>query len=342
MRTLSRREYLLTLGAAAVAARFTRTAQAAADGKTLRGPFMILNTPFTTRGDVDWEDLTRETVWVDRAGCAGIVWPQGSSSVTTLTKDERMRGMEALAKAAKGKRLAVVLGVQGKDSPEMLEYAKRAEELGSDAVIAMPPTTGTSLEDYRAYFRALGGVAKRPVFLQTSGGARNLVPSTDLIVELAKEFPHFGYVKEESEPVLERMKTEVQHRPPMKGIFGASFADGWLFEMRLGLDGVITGNGMYADLMARIWDAHEHGRHDEARDAYSKFLLMRNLEAQIPGTGLFIMKKRGIFKTTVRRTSAPAAGAPPKLTEFKPSPIEAEEIEHRFAALKPYLMEARG
>jgi hypothetical protein len=101
---------------------------------------------------------------------------------------------------------------------------------------------------------------------------------------------------------------------------------------------VITGSGMYADVLARIWDAHERGRHDEARDAYSKFLLMRNLEEQLPGTGLFIMKKRGIFKTTVRRTTAPSAGAPPKLSEFKPSPVELEEIEYRFAALKPYLI----
>jgi hypothetical protein len=99
---------------------------------------------------------------------------------------------------------------------------------------------------------------------------------------------------------------------------------------------------MYADVLARIWDAQTHGRADEARDAYSKFLLMRNLEEQIPGTGLYIMKKRGIFKTTVRRTSVPQAGAPPKMTEFKPSPVELEEIEYRFAALKPYLIPSTG
>jgi dihydrodipicolinate synthase/N-acetylneuraminate lyase len=231
-----------------------------------------------------------------------------------------------------------VLGVQGKDIAEMREYATKADALNPDAVIAMPPTTGTSMDDYRAYFRALAAVTKRPVFVQTSGGARDLPPTTELIVELAREFPNFGYVKEESQPVIARMKAELHERPAMKGVFGASFAEGWLYELRLGLDGVITGSGMYADVLARIWDAHTHGRADEARDAYSKFLLMRNLEEQIPGTGLYIMKKRGVFKTTVRRTSAPQGGAAPKLNEFKPSPIELEEIEFRFAALKPYLI----
>ena len=70
----------------------------------------------------------------------------------------------------------------------------------------MPPTTGTSMDDYRAYFRALGGGHDAAVIVQTSGGARDLFPSVELIVELAKEFPHMAYVKEESEPLVKRMQ----------------------------------------------------------------------------------------------------------------------------------------
>ena len=69
---------------------------------------------------------------------------------------------------------------------------------------------------------------------------------------LAREFPHLGYVKEESQPLVPRMKEEVRQRPPMKAVFGANLGANWLYEMRLGLDGVITGNAMYADAMARM------------------------------------------------------------------------------------------
>ena len=133
------------------------------------------------------------------------------------------------------------------------------------------------------------------------------------------------------------MREELRNRPAMKGIFGASFANGWLFEMRLGLDGVITGNAMYADLMAKIWDLHERGKADDLRDAYGKFLLMRNLEEQIPGANLYIMKRRAIFKTTVTRSGAPVDGAPPKLRKTELPADAIQEIEYRFAALKPYL-----
>jgi 4-hydroxy-tetrahydrodipicolinate synthase len=337
MLSLTRREYLMALGAPVVAACSPSVRASTEGAKPMRGVFIILDTPFTATGEVDWDDLGREAAFVDRGGCNGIVWPQGSSGVTTLTKNERVRGMKLLAKAAQDTRLTLVLGVQGKDTSEMLEYAERAEALGTDAMIAMPPTSGTSMEDYRAYFRALAGATKHPVIIQTSGGAKNLVPSTDLIIELASEFPHVAYVKEESDPLIPRMEAELKARPTMKGVFGASLGTGWLYELRLGLDGIITGMGMYADLMGRIWALHEQGRHDDVRDAYSKFLLMRNLNEAIPGTDLYIMKKRGVFKTTVRRTTAPTSTAPANVTEFKPTPVELEEIEFRFAALKAYL-----
>jgi hypothetical protein len=108
--------------------------------------------------------------------------------------------------------------------------------------------------------------------------------------------------------------------------------------MRLGLDGVITGNAMYADLMATLWELHTRGKAAELREAYSKFLLMRNLDEQVPGTSLYVMKKRGIFKTTATRAGIPAAGQRPKVTHTTLPPDAIEEIDYRLASLQPYLM----
>jgi 4-hydroxy-tetrahydrodipicolinate synthase len=300
----------------------------------LRGVFIILTTPFTASGEVDWSDLARETTFCDRCGVRGVVWPQGSSGVANLTKAERVRGMQALADAAHGKAVALVLGVQGRDTAEMLEFTRHANALSPTALIAMPPTSAQSMDDYREYFRALANATERPVFIQTSGGAHDLAPSVDLIIELAREFPHVAYVKEESAPLVERMIAESHQRPPLKGVFGASLGAGWLYEMRLGLDGVITGMGMYPDLMAAIWSMHERGDADGVRDAYSKFLLMRNAAQQIPGADFYLFKKRGIFKTTASRTGGAAAW---KVVHHELTPEATAEIEYRFAALTPYL-----
>jgi len=331
--TFTRRE-CLTLLAGAAALPAVRAHAAAA--KPMRGAFMILTTPFTESGEVDWTDLAREAAFVEACGAHGVVWPQGSSGVANLTRDERMRGMETLAQAMRATRAALVLGVQGRTTAEMLDYARRAEALAPDAMIAMPPSATASVADYRDYFRALAQVTKRPVIIQTSGGARDLPPPVALMVELAREFPHLGHVKEESAPLVDRMKAEIRERPPFTSVFGATFAQGWLYEMRLGLDGVITGNAMYADLMARIWNLHERGDAEQARDAFSRFLLMRNLSQQIPGTDLYIMRKRGIFKTTTTRRAPPSPeGITVETYTFDAAAVA--EIEFRFAALRPFL-----
>lgn len=322
--TCTRRSCLAALGSAAL---FPRSAATAAAAKPMQGAFIILSTPYTSSKAIDYEDLAGEVDFLDRCGVHGLVWPQLSSELPQLTKDERMHGMEILAKAARGKKPALVLGVQGDDTAEMLEYASHAESAAPDAMIAIPPRNAKSLDDYREYFRALCKLTKRPVFLQTSGGAPAIEPTVEFILELAHEFPNFGYIKEEHEPVIARMKALAAHRPdPIRRVFGAHYGTGWLYEMRLGTDGVITGGAMYADIYARLWNLHVENKTEDERDLYGRLLLMLNLDQDIPGTRLYILKKRGVFKTTVSRQK-----------EYKLTPDEIAEIEYRYAALKPYL-----
>ncbi|MBZ5610487.1 MAG: dihydrodipicolinate synthase family protein [Acidobacteriia bacterium] len=327
MHTVStRRELLASTGAAVLLSRSITAAPNVA-AKSMQGAFIILSTPYTSSKAVDWEDLANEVDCMDRYGVHGLVWPQLSSELLQLNKDERLRGMEVLSKAVQGKRPVLVLGVQGDDTAEMLEYAEHAEKVAPDAMIAIPPTKAKSMDDYRDYFRALCKLTKRPVFIQTSGGAHDLAPSIEMMLDLAREFPNFGYVKEEHDPVVPRMKELIAHRPdPIKRVFGAHFGNGWLYEMRLASDGVITGGAMYGDIYARLWNLHQQNKADEKRDLYGKLLLMLNLDQQIPGTRLYILKKRGIFKTSVSRQR-----------EYKLTADQIAEIEYRFDALKPYL-----
>ena len=55
---------------------------------------------------------------------------------------------------------------------------------------------------------------------------------------------------------------------------------------------------------------------------------------QIPGSDLYLLKKRGIFKTTAARTGGATAWKV-KIAELTAD--EIAEIDYRFAALAPYL-----
>ena len=53
---------------------------------------------------------------------------------------------------------------------------------------------------------------------------------------------------------------------------------------------------------------------------------MLNLDSLVPGVRLYILRRRGIFKTVKSRRG-----------EYSFSKAQIDEIEHRFVALEPYL-----
>jgi len=200
----------------------------------------------------------------------------------------------------------------------------------------------------RQYWRALAGVVKRPVIIQTSGGTayKGPGPSVKLLIELAKESPHFGYVKEETGPIIPRMKELVAAKPAIKTVFSAMGGFGWLYQARVGSEGLITERAVYADLLAFIWRQMQSGSDPAAlNDAFSKLLLMLNLKEtihcnELRGFHLYVWKKRGVFKNMLSREYGPKNAIPvkPILKEQALTQEDIDEIESRFAALRPYLM----
>ena len=321
--------------------------QRSPDASRVRGPFPILSTPFTDSGEVDFEVLAREARFADWCGSPGMIWPQSNDSVDLLTRNEKLEGMEVLAKTTRDLRTtALCLGVQGKDTDDMLVYAKHAEKLAPAAIISRPPDTGKTQDDMRQYWRALASVTKRPVILQTTGSGglyRGPAPSIELMIELAEEFSNFGYVKEEAGGVIYRMR-KLLASPSIRRVFSARGAYGWLYESRLGTEGLITERMAYADLLAHAWMLMQSGKDPVAlKDAYSKLTLMLNLGhthgGSLRGYHLHVLKMRGVFRNTLSRNYGPNSSMPDKpiVRDFNLSKEGIDELEWRFESLKPYL-----
>jgi dihydrodipicolinate synthase/N-acetylneuraminate lyase len=316
---LSRRQLLGTaLSGAAVLWNEQRLHAADADPR-VRGPFPILSTPFTESGAVDYEVLSNQARFVDWGGCPGMIWPQSGDSVDLLTMEEKLRGMEVLAETSRSfKSSALCLGVQGKDTAEMLVYARHAEKLAPAAIISRPPDSGRTEEDLRQYWRALAEVAQRPVIFQTTGGVayKGPVPSVKLMIELAKEFPHFGYIKEEAAPIIARTRELCAAKPVIRRVFSA-----------------------------RLWQLMESGKDaDTVRDIHANLLLLFNLGQHLTGGDLrgfqlHLWKKRGVFKNMISRQYGPGRRVPDKpiFAELALTADEIAEIDFRFEALSPYL-----
>jgi len=315
------------------------------DYPRFRGPFPILSTPYTDSGAVDFEVLTRSARFVDWCESPGMIWPQSNDSVDLLTRDEKLEGMEVLAKTtADLNTTALCLGVQGTDTDDMLVYAKHARKLAPTAVISRPPDTAKTEDDLHAYWRALAEViTDRPVMIQTHGRRGSATPSTALLIELAKEFPNFGYVKEESNPVIPRIRALLAS-PDIRTVFSARGAKGWLYESRIGTEGLVTERSVYADVLAQIWKLMLSGSDPgRLREMYAGLTLMFNLGLTHPGDlrgySVHFLMKRGVFRNMISREYGPGGSIPEKpiVRNLTLSKEEVDEVEWRFESLQPYL-----
>lgn len=321
-----------------------------------RGPLPILSTPYLESGAVDYDTLVKEAKFVTGCGC-GMIWPQSDDSCDLLSVDEKLKGMEVIAKAMSGSAATVVFGCQGKNTEEMVTCAKHIEHLARNydtniSVISRPPDNGKTMEDLKSYYVELARHINRPAIIQTGGGAtyQGVMPSVELLIDLAKQYPDiFGYIKEESGDCNKRIAEEVATKPIIKCVFSAWGSYQWLYQSRrLGTEGVITERPAYADVMSYIWEQMENGdRNHTLDDAFAKYLLMLNMPQSIPGGDLrgphlYILKKRGIFKNFLSREFIHKDGKriiPDKmiLKELTFTQGQIEEMESRFASLKPYL-----
>jgi 4-hydroxy-tetrahydrodipicolinate synthase len=293
----------------------------------LRGLFVILSTPYTDASAVDFEDLAFQVAWLDNAGVHGLVWPQNSSDYPRLTAEEIRRGFEVLAEANRGRDMTLVLGVQQDATRDMVELARFAERLEPDMMIAMPPKVGNSLADYREYYGALAQVTERPVMIQTQPNLPGVQFDTQLILELADRYPNLGYVKEEAEPVFDRIQALVG-QPQIQRVYSAMRGRYFAYDLRLGVDGLVSGMGMYADVFVRMWEAYLAGNWDEVRDIHGRILVMLTCETEIPGAGRYLLQRRGIFRSQAQR------GRNVTLSQ-----VQIAEIEHNLRGLEPYLEE---
>jgi dihydrodipicolinate synthase/N-acetylneuraminate lyase len=254
-----------------------------------------------------------------------MAWPQLFGETFKLTPQERKRGMEVISKAAKGKKPAIVLGIDGPTTTSAMEYLQFAESLDPDALIALPPWEAKSSAELIPYYRALAKETRKPLFIQNAEIVKGVKLEVNALLELAREFQHCGYFKEEVDPSIERMLALSAQRPPVQRVFAGEGGRNLMYVMRLGLDGCMAGNA-YADVFVQVWNLYQAGRQREAQQVFAHLWLILGCESYLRGTRYYVLKKRGVFKKMLSRRE-----------EVSLSREAVQEIDFHFEALKPYL-----
>ncbi len=278
---MRRRDFLTLLGCAPLAGE--------TGGKRLRGIFPIAQTPFTAANQLDVDALAAETLFVERCGAHGVVWPQLASEYSTLTVQERLAGAEAILSAGKGLRAALVIGVQAAETEQAVRFARHAAEHGADAVIAIPPPKAT-MDVLLRYYRAIGSATPLPLMMQAVGD----LPVDD-VARLAEAVPTLRCVKDEAGPSPLNRIGGLRDRglQVFTGAHGVTLLD----EMERGAAGSMPA-AAFVDLYVDAWDLFHAGKPAAAADPLGKALLF---VSEVQAYGLqalkYVLQLRGVFRT---------------------------------------------
>ena len=265
----------------------------------LKGVFGLLPTPYTEDYAIHTADLRAAADFCCRSGQHGIVWPVMVGEFYFLGEEERIRNLDAVLDEVNG-RLPVVFGCSGVSVPQVLLFARAAQQAGADAVIAMAPAQ-TNAAIAMDMFKRLADAYHGPIILQNAAAYAPL--TGEQIARLIEDVPQIEYVKEERPPgprhiaeVYGLVGTKV------KTIFGGAAGKFLPDELRRGAGGCMPACEI-ADLLAKVVERWWAGDEAGARDLHRRLLPLIQLETH--PFMRYILKRRGVFTSAVER--APSA-----------------------------------
>ena len=166
----------------------------------MKGVFPILSTPFDSEDNIVFEDVQSEVDYAVNSGVNGIAIAL-ASEIYKLTDHERYELLKKVVEYSGG-RIKVCMNTTAESTKQCIEYSKKAEDLGVDAVMIAPPSfNGVDQSEVKKYFINTARNINIPIFMQD---VFDTPISPEMAVQLSNEHPNLKYLKVEVAPTIPR------------------------------------------------------------------------------------------------------------------------------------------
>ncbi|MDQ1182909.1 4-hydroxy-tetrahydrodipicolinate synthase [Agrobacterium larrymoorei] len=237
--------------------------------KTFRGVYTVMITPLDRDGAVDLSALASFTDWQIKEGIHGLI-PLGSTGeFLSLSEEERDAVARTVIETTAG-RVPVLIGTGAEDTRECVRLSRKAEDMGADGVMVIPPFYCTPTDDELVeHYRTVASAISIPIMVYNNPATANVDLKPELVKRIA-EIKGCDYIKESTLEVT-RVRDIIRLAGDNMTVFGGilgfeSFvmgAQGW----------VAVASNVAPGPMARIFElAADEKKFDEARALYLKWL----------------------------------------------------------------------
>jgi 4-hydroxy-tetrahydrodipicolinate synthase len=232
--------------------------------KTFRGTYTVMITPFTPAGDVDVESLGAFVDWQIGQGIHGLI-PLGSTGeFLSLDDDEKALVAETVIARAAG-RVPVLIGTGAEDTREVVRLSRRAEALGADGVMIIPPFYSTPTDDELVHhYKTVADAIALPIMVYNNPSTANVDLKPPLVKRLA-EIDNCRYIKESTLEVT-RVRDIIRLCGDRMTVFGGILGFESFVEGAAGW--VAVASNVAPKAMARIFELVNDGAISAARELY--------------------------------------------------------------------------
>ncbi len=239
--------------------------------KPFRGMMPILPTTITKDGRIDEASQRRLVQYAIKCGAAAIGHFGFASEFFKLSESDRKRVTQVVVDEAAGKA-PVFIGVAAPATHMAVEYAKQAQDLGADLLmacipyVAVPDAKGTW-----EYYQRLSDAVDIPIIVQdTPPSTKILTP--DVVLKMFNEMEHIDYIKVEGSDFLFKSAKLVEMGQGKLPVIGGAGGRHMIHMLRVGVTSFMTGTEAL-DIHAAVVKAYLDGDEDKAAKIYYEVLL---------------------------------------------------------------------
>lgn len=276
-----------------------------------KGVFVISVTPFTEKGEIDFDSLDRVVDFYFDKGADGLTILGMMGEAPKLTQAESRAVAERVIKRAGDK--PVVVGVSAPGLAAIGELGKAVMDMGAAGCMVTTPGSLRTDPQIHGYFaqvaRTLG--AGVPIVLQDFPLSTGVNISDEVLGRIIDDIPEVVMLKHEDWPGLSKItklrRAEAEGRRHISILCG----NGGVFlpeEVARGADGAMTGFG-YPEMLAEVVRLAASGDQDSAQDIFDAYLPLVRYEQQ-PGAGLAVRKHVLAHRGAIASPALRAPGAP--------------------------------
>ena len=291
----------------------------------LNGVLPVLQTPFTDKGEIDFETLAEEAAWLLEMGADGLVVGM-VSEVLRLSDAERNDLCSFLGDLATRERTQFVMSVGAESTHTAVENGLRAEGLGATAVMAIPPiAVALGESEVFGYYETLIAALSIPVVVQDASSYVGTPLSVSMMARLRTEFGERVVFKPEATPIGPRLSELKDATGGLADIFEGTGGISLIDSVRRGIAGTMPGADVCWSILL-MWKAMQAGDYPTAYRIQGPLLGLLTIQTSLDSflaVEKHLLVRQGIFKNTHCR--GPVG--------YVLDPITALEVDRAFASL---------